>query len=606
MDRKSITFMAVCLAGMVGLKFVGDWIWPTPLRPLTSTNSVSLPRSDATSGVKSTGGSVESSPTANLRPMLTTTNVPRPSFNTAEVTEILENDIIKLSLTSHGGGVRLIELKKYPASEQLGIEKEKLTGEVVALNRFASSPALTLGVGPLTGDGLFTLQRRTGGLRAEKKMENGLVVSQDYSLSNGYFFNTTVTLENRGQQTLALPGYDFAIGSATPMDRMDKAEVQGAYWFDGNKAEQISAAWFANATFGCATISTPRTEFLAQSTNIVWAAVHNQFFAMIDQPNELPLGVRVRQIILPAPSAVEWATNGALNPAPQAFETSFVYGPSELKPGDKVIRSHTVYAGPKEYRQLKNSDKQIDLVMDFTGITGFCAKALLLLLNGLHDIIPSYGWSIVVLTVLIKLTFWPLTNASTRSMKRMSALQPQINAIKEKYKKDPQKMNEKTMAFMKENKVNPMAGCLPLLLTFPVFIGFFFMLRTSIELRGSPFLWCSDLSRPDTLALIPGLGFLPMIGITGVGLPLNLMPVLYLGTAWWLSTLTPASPQMDPAQQKMLRYMPVFFGILFYNYSAGLTLYWTVQNLMSILQTKSTKAQSTGPSVTTVTSMRRN
>lgn len=204
-----------------------------------------------------------------------------------------------------------------------------------------------------------------------------------------------------------------------------------------------------------------------------------------------------------------------MNPQPHAYHTSLTYPAQTLQPGEKVTRKHTIYAGPKEYSQLKSSEKQIDLVMDFTGITGICAKALLLLLNAVHSLIPSYGASIVVLTIVIKLAFWPLTSASTRSMKRMSTLQPQLNAIREKYKSDPAKMNQKTMEFMKEHRINPMAGCLPLVLTFPVFIGFFFMLRTAIELRGESFLWCCDLSRPDSVYVVPGLGLFRCWGFPG-------------------------------------------------------------------------------------------
>jgi len=142
---------------------------------------------------------------------------------------------------------------------------------------------------------------------------------------------------------------------------------------------------------------------------------------------------------------------------------------------------------------------------------------------------------------------------------------------------------------MKENKVNPAAGCLPMLIQFPVFIGFFFMLRTAIELRGESFLWAADLSQPDTLFVIPGLGFIPFLGVQGVGLPFNLFPILMGMTSLYLASLTPPSPQMDPAQQKMMKYMPVFFVAFLYNYSSGLTLYWTVQNLITVLQTKYTK-----------------
>ena len=585
MDRKSIALIVACIAGMIGLKYVADLIWPTPTgaRPAPAAMAVTTASNAPASRVNAPpAASTQAAPTLPPGP------VAMPALSSAEETLFLENDLLRLTFTSRGGGARLVELKKHPASVDCSDSTAK--GVPSALNRFAALPALTLGAGPLTGDGLFQLSRSGAGIRAEKVLTNGLRVSQQWSLSNGYFFETVVTVENRGASPVPVPAHDYVVGAATPMDRHDMAEVQGAYWFDGEKAEQINRAWFANATLGCSTISTPRTEFIGGASNVVWAAVHNQFFSLIVQPERSPAGVRVVDMPLPKPTPSELAADGRLNPDPHAYHTALTYPAEILGPGQSTTRRYTVYAGPKEYRQLKTSDKQLDLVMDFTGITGFCAKALLLLLNAVHSLIPSYGASIVVLTILIKLAFWPLTNASTRSMKRMAALQPQMNAIREKYKNDPAKMNQKTMEFMKEHRLNPMAGCLPLLLTFPVFIGFFFMLRTAIELRGESFLWCCDLSRPDSVYVVPGLGFIPLLGIQGIGLPLNIMPLLYLATAWWQSTLTPMSPQMDPVQQKMLKYMPVFFGVLFYNYSAGLTLYWTTQNLMTILQTKITKA----------------
>ncbi len=615
MDRKGIAFIAACIAGMLGLKYGLDLIWPTPppgSRPVAAAVSgTNSPNSAAAtnllpgtainpSAAASTSAVAGASPVASPAPFVNVT----PSFQSAEATEVLENDSVRVTFTSHGGGVRLVELKKYPSSVNCLDKDDPNRGLLAALNRFAPTPALTLGAGPLTGDGEFRLSRTPAGLRAEKSLPAGLVVFQDYSLSNGYFLNTTVTVENRGAVPLSLPGHDYVVASATPMDRHDKAEVQGAYWYNGSKAEQIAAPWFLNATFGCFG-SNPRTEFVGGSSNVVWAAVHNQFFSLIATPEQSPAGVRVRDVALPKPSAAELNADPGLNPAQHAFVTSFTYPATVLPPGGRLVRNHSIYAGPKEYRLLKDSENDIALVMDFTGITGICAKLLLSMLNALHGVIPSYGWSIVVLTILIKLAFWPLTNASTKSMKRMAALQPQMNEIKEKYKNDPAKVNQKTMEFMRENRINPMAGCLPLLLTFPVFIGFFFMLRTAIELRGESFLWCCDLSRPDTVFVIPGLGFLPVIGTPGVGLTLNLMPVLYLASAWWLSSLTPPSPQMDPTQQKIMKYMPVLFGFMFYSYSAGLTLYWTTQNLMSILQTKITKAGEKGEKVVPVLPARR-
>jgi YidC/Oxa1 family membrane protein insertase len=161
----------------------------------------------------------------------------------------------------------------------------------------------------------------------------------------------------------------------------------------------------------------------------------------------------------------------------------------------------------------------------------------------------------------------------------MQALQPQMKAIQEKFKDDPVKMNKKVMEFMKEHKVSPLGGCLPLVLQIPVFIGFFQMVRSAIELRGAQFLWACDLSKPDTIFVIPGLGF-----------NVNPLPLLMGVTMFWQARLTPPSPGMDPTQQKIMKYMPMIFLLLLYNYSAGLTLYWTVQNLLSIAQMKLTRA----------------
>src|SRR5581483_9801626 len=164
---------------------------------------------------------------------------------------------------------------------------------------------------------------------------------------------------------------------------------------------------------------------------------------------------------------------------------------------------------------------------------------------------------------------------STKSMKRMQALQPEMKALQEKYKDDPQKLSQKQMEFWRKHKVNPLSGCLPMLLQLPLLWGFYRMLQSAIELRGAGFLWISDLSKPDTIFIIPGFDF-----------PVNPMPLVMGATMLWQTHLTPPSPGMDPSQQKIMRYMPLMFLLFMYNFSSGLALYWTVQNLLSILQTK--------------------
>jgi YidC/Oxa1 family membrane protein insertase len=338
---------------------------------------------------------------------------------------------------------------------------------------------------------------------------------------------------------------------------------------------------------------TPPAEFRGGQSNVVWAAVHNQYFALAVMTREPAGEVVMRHVQLPRFTGEDARYLPANAPAPTGYEASLLYPAISLGPNEAKQRDFVLYAGPKEYSTLARVaaafQNKLDGIMSF-GWAGFFAKALLLALNWLHAASKlSYGWTIVTITVLIKVIFWPITAAQTRMSKRMAALQPQIKAIQEKYKDDPMKVQKKTMEFWKENKINPMAGCLPVFIQMPVFIGFFTMIRSAIELRGASFLWIPDLSQPDTLFIIPGLSFIPFIGIPGVGLPFNLLPIIMVGTMLWQSHLTPASPGMDPTQQKIMRYMPLIFLVILYNYSAGMALYWTTNNLLTILQTKLTR-----------------
>jgi YidC/Oxa1 family membrane protein insertase len=214
---------------------------------------------------------------------------------------------------------------------------------------------------------------------------------------------------------------------------------------------------------------------------------------------------------------------------------------------------------------------------------------LLLAMNGIHGVGISYALAIILITVFVRLLFWPLMRASARTSKRMAALQPQIKELQEKYKDNPQKLNQKMLELWREHKVNPASGCLPILIQFPILLGFYSMLQTAIELRGQPFLWACDLSQSDTVGTL-------------FGFPLNPMPLMMGITMLWQARLQPMSPSMDPAQQKIMKYMPLMFMVFLYNFSAGLTLYWTVSNLLSILQMKLTKAMDDKPAATGSTS----
>jgi YidC/Oxa1 family membrane protein insertase len=369
----------------------------------------------------------------------------------------------------------------------------------------------------------------------------------------------------------------------------DNGQNEGVMWYNGAKGQDSALGYFSTNTTSLFFFSrTPKTEYRAGADNVVWAAAHNQFFALIamlntNQPAQQVVARPVNLSLEPMPGA----------PSPEGIQTALVYPAQTLGTNQVVERQIVFFAGPKEYRTLARIGEEFqnhaDLVMNFGSIWGFFAKALLLGMNWLHDVTKlGYGWVIVLFTVIIKAVFWPLMAKSTRSMKRMQALAPEMKTLKEKYKDDVQKLTKKQWELYRKHKVSPMSGCLPMAIQMPVFIGFFTMIRSAIELRGARFLWVADLSKPDTLFMIPGLTFIPFIS-TPEGLPFNLLPLLMGGAMLWQSHLTPPSPGMDPAQAKMMRYMPLLFLLFLYNYSSGLTLYWTVNNLLTIAQTKLTK-----------------
>ena len=521
--------------------------------------------------------------------------------NAPEQTLVLTNGQARYTFTTRGGGLKQVDLLDYP--ETISARwKGQITNSasIAVLNACAQVPVLALlGGDSLVGDGNFTVTKTANGARAEKTFPSGLRLVKNFQFSSNFLVNASVRLENKSDKPLALPAQEIVVGTATPMDADDDNfnTYGGAMWSDGATSANEPLTSFTGG--GCSH-SAPKPQLLAGSTNVLWAAAHNQFFALMlmTKTNEPAQQMVARTVILPRFQNVGVVTN---SPAPQGIQTTLLYAPRTLTANSALERNFVLFAGPKEFRVLSQVGAECgnhaDEVMNFGtgfgsfwGIGTFFAKLLLSAMNGVHDVIGvGYGWTIVLITILIKVLFWPLTAASTRSMKRMQALAPELNALKEKYKDDVQKLTAKQWELYKQHKVNPMSGCLPMLVQMPVFIGFFTMIRSAIELRGAHFLWAADLSKPDTLFMIPGITFIPFISDPVYGLPFNLLPLLMGGAMLWQSHLTPASPGMDPAQQKMMRWMPAMFIVFLYNYSSGLALYWTVNNLLTILQTKLTK-----------------
>jgi YidC/Oxa1 family membrane protein insertase len=476
-----------------------------------------------------------------------------------------------------GGGLKSIELKEFRA--EVGCDSKKLpTNRNVTINGKAPVPIMAIVQGGDTNTlDAFVISKTGDVVRAEAPLPNGLHMIKEFRLSTNYLLKATVRYENRSARTIALPERELVIGTAAPVSRHDESYYLGLEWYDGDDTEKTTDAWFANKTLGCIP-GTPRAFYRAGSSNVVWLAAQNQFFTTIAVPESPAAEIISRRIALPPPTAEEAKNDPGAFKTPIGYQTAFVLPGTAMAPSSWVEHRFDLFVGPKEFKTLQRLPRNMDLVMGFGGFFGFFAKALLSSMNGLAALGLPYGIAIIVITVIIKLLFWPLTTASTRSMKRMSALQPQMKAIQEKYKDDSRKMNMKMMEFMKEHKVSPLGGCLPLLLQIPVFFGFYTMLQSAIELRGASFLWACDLSRSDTVLYIAGF-------------PLNLFPLFMGATMIWQSRLTPVSPGMDPTQQAIMKYMPLMMVPILYNFSAGLTLYWTVQNLLSIAQMKLTRTE---------------
>ncbi len=239
--------------------------------------------------------------------------------------------------------------------------------------------------------------------------------------------------------------------------------------------------------------------------------------------------------------------------------------------GKEETFSFKCYNGPKIISQLSEFDNKAPEIMNLSwgGPMDWIAEKLLSFLIFLKGICGSYGWSIIIITVIVRMLFWPITQKANNSMKKMQKLQPQMKDIRAKYKDDPQTMNAKVMELYRKEKVNPLGGCLPILLQIPVFIALYSTLNGAVELRQVPFWWIQDLARPDTVATIFGLAINPLI------IAMTLLMVLQ-------QRLTPAA--MDPAQQKMMMFMPIVMLFMLYSLPAGLTLYWTVSQTLAILQ----------------------
>ncbi len=244
----------------------------------------------------------------------------------------------------------------------------------------------------------------------------------------------------------------------------------------------------------------------------------------------------------------------------------------QVAAGAVAAQEGKLFAGPQESDKLEQFATDFDLVKDYGWLT-VIAKPIFWLMDQIHKLLGNWGWTIIVLTILIKLAFFPLSAASYRSMAKMKIVTPKMTAIRERYKGDPQKMNAAMMDLYKTEKINPLGGCLPIVVQIPVFIALYWVLLASVEMRHAPWLgWIHDLSAPDDL-----FGTIP-----GIAMPVGLLPIIMAISMYVQTKLNPTPP--DPVQAKIMMFMPLVFSFMFFFFPSGLVLYWVVNNVLSIAQ----------------------
>jgi YidC/Oxa1 family membrane protein insertase len=548
-----------------------------------------------------------------------------------ETTVVLENEFVKFTFTSLGGGVKRVELKKYPKE----VDQEVHGGKSVEiiLNRgrsplMAFEPRTMVNIDsgpdakrPYSIASSYTLSEEGTNVVASAVF-GSWHVKKIFSLAKDYQLATTVVVENQSSEST--DEVDFYLVSGVGYEPVSSSRMMGmnfgTMWFNGDEeikvgpagmlgnSETDASGWFDNKPMGCSCIpgGNPRNNYSAGQGNVHWLGAYSRFFVQAVIPREPGKSVHVNQFRLDSMTEEERTElEVKVKNNQKAWETALRVTIPPLPTGATKRLTYTLYAGPKEYDRLNqigvaNGGNQFHRIMDFGKWFGWVAEGLLRLmkwmapgLGFLESIkISSWALAIICITLAIKLIFWPITAKTTRSMKKMAAvnakMMPEITKIREKYKGDYQKMNTKMMETYQKYGVNPLSqigGCLPMLIQIPVFFGFFTMLRSAVELRGAEFLWASDLSSPDTIATLPdGLWLLS-------GFSINIMPLLMTGTMFLQMRLQPPSPGMDPTQQAMMKYMPLMFVVFFYSASSGLCLYWTVQNVLTIIQTKMTKIE---------------
>ncbi len=573
MDKKNLTIGIAFIVAAFATLFIGQRYSPPPAAPASSQNATATP---AAAGPQATLSTPANAPApagiVPATPAAPTLFAALTDERADAVTTILANDFIEARLTDFGGAISSVAFKKYDADQG--------SDEPFVFNRQHAAPMLA--IGELNGLDQNTRFTRVSATSTEvvyqTVFENRLEVTRRYRLpaagEDPYRIRHETTFRNLTDQTFAMPRLALELGTTSLISANDLGQYLNVATNNGQDTEYIERSALEGGGF-LAMLGlkdgAPKP-VIEQPLALTWAAVKNQFFASIYTPDAPGTGVSVRRVDLPPLTGSTRANTGIT--AAARFDLP------ALAPGASTTHSGLLYVGPKEYTRLSKFEHNEDKVMQFDRyffnrifLSGYVAPFLNHLMNWTHGIVGSWGLAIVLMTLLLKFISVPFTLAASRSAKKMAKLAEPMKAIREKYKDNPKKLNEATLALFKEHKVNPAGGCIPILITIPLFVGFFAMLQGTAELRFQGFLWAHDLSAPDTIWHVPG-----------IGLPLNIMPLLMGATMIYQMRLTPTPTSMEGPQAMIMKLMPIVFTIICYNFAAALALYSTINGLFTIVQ----------------------
>jgi len=583
MDKKNTFIGALFLAAAAFAFYYSAKHGPRPAPPITPITQTA-PAATTPSTNTATGPEDASSTTPAPAPASSATTarpVAQPAPNgvfaplvptdgSARIVT-LGNDFIEARLSDFGGAIENVAFKKYPAVEG--------STEPFIFNEEHTEPMLAFTQGSFPGLDRTTRYEIVSQTATEVVFraiwENRVEVTRRYSIvpagapadkADPYQLRHETTFRNLTDQTVALPHFQLSLGTAAPINGSDP----GTHLVTGyNTGTDIDFVTRANLQGGgllsmVGIGSREPIPFKDTPVPLVWASVENQFFTTILTPDVPARGLTSRRVEFPSPAGTTRPPVGVTGSA--GFDIPALAANAQASVGMDF------YAGPKEFKRLSNGDifkHDQDKVMQF-GFFRIFSQLLLTIMTAVHSVVPNWGWAIIITTLSLKLVFLPLTLSASKSSKRMQKVQPQLKELREKYKDNPQKMQQATMEIFKANRVNPVGGCLPVLITIPFFFGFYRMLMSTAELRFAPFLWSNDLSMPDTVGHL-------------LGFPINVMPILMGVTMIVQMHLTP-QPSVDNAQAKMFKFMPYIFAFFCYNFPVALSLYSTINGLFTIGQ----------------------